>query len=98
MDNINIFVFATISPKSEYVRAAKNELIKMLPVTRDEKGCIQFEIHESENGNLIHLYEEWTSKNALENHHHEPHTKRVAKKFEDWLSAPTTVSIMKKLS
>lgn len=95
--NNNIFVFATIRPKGEHAHAAQNALLGMQPETLNEKGCVQFEIHESEDGTLIHLYEEWTSKEALNKHHQEPHTKKVAKDFESWLSGPTTVSIMKKL-
>ncbi|WP_237360451.1 putative quinol monooxygenase [Vibrio marisflavi] len=43
------------------------------------------------------LYEEWSDKASLENHHQQEHTQQVASKFESWLSEETQVSIMNKL-
>ncbi|WP_217475244.1 putative quinol monooxygenase [Stutzerimonas stutzeri] len=90
-------IFAKITPKAEFFESAKNELLGMLGATRNEAGCIQFELHCSECKSYIYLYEEWESKAALENHHQEGHTQLVAQKFKDWLAAPTEVTFMNKL-
>ncbi len=95
--NKHVFVFAKITPKKEFFFAAKNELIGMLEATRSETGCIQFELHHSECGQYLYLYEEWIDKGSLENHHKEDHTKIVAAKFEGWLAEPTEVTLMNKL-
>ncbi len=97
MKKNNVCVFAKITPKSEFLESSRNELMGMLDATRNEAGCLQFDIHISECGNYIFLYEEWVNKASLENHHLEEHTKRVASKFEKWLAAPTEVTFMNKL-
>ncbi|UIP29877.1 putative quinol monooxygenase [Photobacterium sp. TLY01] len=98
MLNVHPFVIAKITPKTEYFEQAKGELLGMLEATRNEVGCIQFELHESDCGRYIYLYEEWKNKAALENHHQEQHTQSVAQKFENWLAAPTEVAFMTKLA
>lgn len=98
MHNKNTFVFAKITPKSEYFKSTKSELAGILEATRKEKGCIQFELHESECGCYLYLYEEWLNKKSLENHHTQTHTMAAAKKIESWLSQPTEVLFMKKLN
>ncbi|GAB6260843.1 antibiotic biosynthesis monooxygenase [Photobacterium sp. CCB-ST2H9] len=97
MSTENTFVFAKITPHETFFESAKRALLGMLDATRQEPGCIRFDIHTSECGRYIYLYEEWISKNALENHHQEAHTQAVAQKFTQWLAAPTEVSRMKKL-
>jgi quinol monooxygenase YgiN len=97
MKNSNTFVFAKITPKEEFFELAKTELLEMSEPTHNEEGCNKFDIHESECGNHIYLYEEWLNKEVLENHHKQEHTKVVALKFEHWLNAPTEVSFMHKL-
>ncbi|KJY83986.1 hypothetical protein TW81_06590 [Vibrio galatheae] len=96
MSNDHLFVMAKITPHIEYFECAKNELFGMLSATRDEVGCIQFELHVSECGRYIYLYEEWVNQKALENHHQEKHTQAVANKLKDWLAVPTQVSRMSK--
>ncbi|CAK1835725.1 ABM domain-containing protein [Vibrio crassostreae] len=97
MSDKHLFVMAKITPKQEYFESAKTELLGMLEATRSELGCIQFELHASECGCYIYLYEEWKNKVDLHSHHQESYTQDVAKKFEDWLAAPTEVSLMNKL-
>lgn len=97
MSKNNPFVFAKIKPKDEFFESAKNELLGMLEATRNEAGCIQFDLFTSDCGRYICLYEEWETEAALNNHHQEEHTKLVAQKFEHWLAAPTEVTLMKKL-
>ena len=97
MEKSNVCVFAKINPKSEFFESSKNELMGMLEATRNETGCLQFDLHISECGRYIFLYEEWGNKASLENHHLEKHTKSVASKLENWLVAPNEVTIMHKL-
>jgi len=97
MHNKNTFVFARITPKPRYFKSTKAELAGILEATRKEKGCIQFELHESERGATLYLYEEWQNKKSLENHHKQPYTVTAAKKIENWLAQPTEVLLMKKL-
>jgi len=97
MSDSNTFVFAKITPKKEHFEQAKDELLGILEATRNEDGCIQFDLFMSDCGRYIHIFEEWQSKAALDNHHQEEHTQLVAQKFEHWLAAPTEVTLMEKL-
>lgn len=97
MSGGNTFVFAKITPKPGHLELVKNGLMEILEPTRNEEGCLQFELHVSECGGLICIYEEWTSKVALGNHHQEVHTKKAAQKIGEALAAPTEVTVMKKV-
>ena len=96
MDN-NVFVFAKITPKPEFYSDTKSALAGMLDATRQEKGCIWFDLHSSECEKHLYLYEEWQDRKYLAAHHEQTHTKAVASKLESWLYEPTEVSLMNKI-
>jgi len=52
----------------------KNELLKLLDITRAEKGCINYDLHQdNENENLFLFYENWESKELWETHMNNTH-------------------------
>lgn len=97
MSQESVFVFAKITPASAHVEDARAALQGMLAATRREPGCIQFELHESPDDDHLYLYEEWVDRQALDDHHRQPHTLAVVKPFELWLAAPTEVTLLNKL-
>ena len=84
-------IFATITPKSEYFDDAKEAIRSILDNTRQESGCIQFDIHTNESASELFLYEQWDDESALQNHYEQSYTKRVFKSYETWLAKPVDV-------
>ncbi|MCH2256027.1 MAG: antibiotic biosynthesis monooxygenase [Alteromonas sp.] len=84
-------VFATITPKNEYFDDAKAAIQSILEETRNEVGCVQFDIHTNQESSVLYLYEQWTDEAALENHYNQSYTRQVFKSYEQWLAAPVDV-------
>lgn len=94
MSRNTLFVFAKISPKAAHLEDARAALLAMLPATHAEPGCLQFELHSSPDDGCLYLYEEWVDRQALDDHHRQPHTEAVVAQFEQWLAVPTEVTLL----
>ncbi len=59
--------------KADLVRA---ELEKLIPITRSEAGCIQYDLHvDNENPGFFVFYETWESRELWQTHMNAPHLK-----------------------
>lgn len=66
--------------KEDLVRA---ELEKLVPITRGEKGCIQYDLHQdSENPAFFAFYENWESRDLWQTHMNAPHLAEYMKATE----------------
>jgi len=95
--NNHVFIFAKITPKPTYFEVSKEAIKNILPMTRNEPGCLEFTLHEDDAGSLC-LYEEWVDENALKNHHNMDYTKAVFEAYTNWLAAPPQISKLMKLA
>ena len=74
MSKLTIVAHITTRPdKIEFVKA---ELEKLIPITRAEAGCLQYDLHQ-DNGNPAHFmfYENWESRELWQKHMHNQHLK-----------------------
>lgn len=56
-------IVANIHAKSDKVELVKAELLKLIPITRAEEGCIQYDLHhDNENPSHFMFYENWESR------------------------------------
>ena len=69
---LTILAQITAAPgKADLVRA---ELEKLIPITRAEAGCIQYDLHvDSENPGFFVFYENWESRDLWQTHMNAPH-------------------------
>ncbi len=64
-----ITVFATIVAKKEKVEFVKEELLKLVELTRKENGCIDYILHQdNEIKSHFLMYEIWENEEFLEEH------------------------------
>ena len=57
--------------KEELVRT---ELEKLVPITREEAGCLQYDLHvDNENPGFFAFYENWESRDLWQTHMNAPH-------------------------
>ncbi|MEM1391309.1 MAG: putative quinol monooxygenase, partial [Pseudomonadota bacterium] len=67
----------------------KAELEKLVPITRGEEGCLQYDLHQdNENPAYFMFYENWESRDLWQTHMNAPHlaaymsaTKGAVEKF-----------------
>lgn len=69
-------VIANIKPKPDQIELVKQELLKLIDITRAEKGCINYDLHQ-DNDNSAHFlfYENWESRELWQEHMNTQHLK-----------------------
>ncbi|MEM9477838.1 MAG: putative quinol monooxygenase [Pseudomonadota bacterium] len=69
-------ITGNILVKDGHVDAVKAELEKLIPITRAEAGCIQYDLHQdNENPNYFMFYENWESRDLWQTHMQNDHLK-----------------------
>ena len=67
-------IVAHVHAKSGKEDFVQGELLKLIPITRAEEGCLQYDLHQ-DNENPAHFvfYENWVSRELWQNHMNAPH-------------------------
>jgi quinol monooxygenase YgiN len=74
MANQKLTIIARILAKAEKRELVKTELLKLIDITRAEKGCINYNLHQdNENENLFLFYENWKSRELWQIHMQNTH-------------------------
>ena len=77
-------IVANIHADPDKIALVKTELEKLIPITRAEEGCIQYDLHQ-DNDNPAHFmfYENWESREQWQVHMIAPHLAAYMKATED---------------
>ena len=93
-----VIVLALIKVKVGMEERAKNELLALVSPTRAEKGCINYDLHQSlDHRNHFMFYEDWASKKDLDEHLSTPHMKFHGKKFKEILADAPEMTLWEKV-
>ena len=76
-------IVANIQANPDKIDLVKAELEKLIPITRAEKGCMQYDLHQ-DNENPAHFlfYENWESRELWRTHMNAPHLAAYAEATE----------------
>ncbi len=67
----------------------KQELLNLLPPTRAERGCINFDMHQAPNDTSLFLFHEnWSSEDDLKRHFETNHIRRWIQQAKALLAEP----------
>ena len=77
--------FATISIKPEFFAQAVSAVKAIVPPTRKEAGCLQFDVYSDPTKNQLFILEQWSDQNAFDFHHAQDYTSAVFAAYENWL-------------
>ena len=67
-------IIASIKANPDKIDLVKAELEKLLPITRTEKGCLQYDLHQdNEHPEHFLFYENWASRELWQTHMNAPH-------------------------
>ncbi|OED72285.1 hypothetical protein A143_16705 [Vibrio splendidus ZS-139] len=66
-------VVAFITPKSEFYAECKQKAEGTLTATREEVGCLRFELYENKAKDQLVLVEDWVDQAALDEHYARPY-------------------------
>ena len=69
-------IVANIVAEPDKIDLVKSALGKLVPITRAEEGCLQYDLHQ-DNDNPAHFlfYENWTSRDLWQAHMNAAHLK-----------------------
>lgn len=99
MADKKVTVVARIRAKEGMEEKAKQELMALVSPTRSEKGCINYDLHQSvENKSLFMFYENWASKRDLDEHLEMPYMKSHMEKASEILAGPADITIWEMIS
>ena len=91
-------IVANIHANPDQIDLVKAELEKLVPITRAEKGCIQYDLHrDNENPAHFMFYENWESRELWQTHMNTPHL-AAYKKATNGAVAEFTLSEMSHIS
>ncbi len=81
-----IAVFRAIERKEKDL---EKELTALVPPTRREPGCINYDLHRSIEDSRVYIFHEnWASKKALDEHLEMPYLKEFLRKSDKLLEKP----------
>jgi quinol monooxygenase YgiN len=85
-------VVARIVARAESVEVVREGLRSLLEPTRQEVGCILYELMQNETDPTdFTFYEEWTNSDALDAHARSAHIESTFKGLDGHLAAPPDV-------
>ena len=92
-----VTVVVRIRAKAGMEARVHQELASLLAPTRRERGCLNFDMHQSPNDPALFLFHEnWASEEDLKRHFESPHIKRWIQEAEALLAEPMDLTLWRK--
>ncbi len=99
MADKQVTVIARIKAKPGLEEKVKNEVMALVEPTRAEAGCINYDLHVSEDdGSFFMLYENWISQKALDEHLAMPYLEDFKAKAGELLAEPLDITLWEMIS
>ena len=98
MGNNEVTVVVRIKAKAGSEDRVRQELRNILAPTRVEKGCINFDMHQSPDDESLFLFHEnWESEDDLNRHLEAPHIRRWLGLADELLAEPMELTLWRKV-
>lgn len=95
----NVTVVATFEARPGKESALREALIALIAPTRQEPGCLSYDMHASpEDAAKFLFYETWQSKDALDAHMRTPHIQKLVPRIEELCVAFPQIALWEKIS
>ncbi len=92
-----VTLIARIHAKPGKEDETREELEALLEPTRAETGCINYDMHLSaDDPALFMFHENWTDRQALDQHRATPHLKAFMEKESQLLAKPVDITLWEK--
>lgn len=89
-----VTVLALFKAKPGLEEEVKRELMALQGPTRSEEGCINYDLHQSqEDASRFMFYENWKSQEDLDKHLQMPYLTAFRGKAGDLLAEPTSITL-----
>ncbi|OGW72171.1 MAG: hypothetical protein A2Y02_03595 [Omnitrophica bacterium GWA2_52_12] len=92
-------VIARITARKGKEKKVKEALEALIPPTRREKGCVDYELHRAwDNPAAFLFYENWHSKPHLDKHLRQPHLSEFDRAAKGLLVCPVEITLWKRFA
>lgn len=82
----SLTIIAKFVVKPEKLELVKNSLLSIIEPTRDEAGCIQYDLHQdNDDPNVFLFFELWENRELWQNHINSTHIKEHQARTEGCL-------------
>lgn len=91
-----INVQATIVPRPEHVQDVEREMLSMVQASRQEEGCLMYDLLRDEQGGTVrfHVQERYRDADAVKAHQGSEHYKAYRAKAGDWFASAPQVTVL----
>ncbi len=94
MANGKVTVVARFRARPGMEEAVRKELLALVAPTTRERGCINYDLHRAaEDRSLFMFYENWRSRDDLDEHLGKPHLQAFLGKVDELLAEPVDISL-----
>lgn len=94
-----VTVLARFRAKKGMEDKLRSEIMALVMPTRSEEGCLNYDLHQSrEEEGLFVLYENWVSKEALDEHLEKPYLVAFKEKAPELMDGPLDISLWQMIS
>ena len=91
-------VIAVLTAKPGMEQALREAALGLIPITRQEPGCINYDLHVSiENPGQFIFHENWESKQHLDDHLARPHLKALAARADELFAEPPHLTLCERI-
>ena len=91
-------VVARIRALPGHERQVKAALLALIPPTRRERGCLNYDLHQStEDPALFMFHENWESRAHLDAHLQQPHLDAFEKQTAGRLAEPVEITFWQRI-
>ncbi|MBI5387653.1 MAG: antibiotic biosynthesis monooxygenase [Verrucomicrobia bacterium] len=98
MNAKSLTVVATLKAKPGQESTLRQELLALIPITCQEPGCFNYDLHQSTDDPASFLFHEnWASKPHLDDHLARPHLRAFLAKAGDLLAEPPQITLWEKI-
>ncbi len=76
-----LVIFAKVEAKADQIEFVQSQLLKLIPLTLKEAGCLQYELHQDNTNKAVFMFHEiWETPEHLQAHASSAH-------FQECMSA-----------
>ena len=99
MSQERLIVIAEIQAAPGREKEVRELLLGLVPKTREEAGCLQYDLHEGkEEAGQFWFYEQWTSRAALDEHLQKPYLQEMVAKADVLMASAPRIVLCRKLN
>ncbi|MEW6349254.1 MAG: putative quinol monooxygenase [Thermodesulfobacteriota bacterium] len=99
MAEMKVTVLATARAKPGLEEQVREAIMALIPPTRKEAGCINYDLHQSvDDRSLFMLYENWVSKKDLDAHLAMPYLRDFLARADQLLAEPVDIKLWEMVS